>query len=79
MQRAAAVRTYAAVFQVQLYDGPRAAAAQTIRGWARMTPAAAGAYEALVDQDASMEDMLEVAEVFGFRTWLEHYLSAGGL
>ena len=78
MQRAAAVHTYAAVFQVQLYDGIRAAAAQTIRGWARMTPAAAGAYAALVDQDASMEDMLEVAEVFGFRPWLENYLSAGG-
>ncbi len=69
--------TYAAVFQAQLYDGQRRAEIITIRAWAQLTGAAAARWEALVDQEASMEDQLTMARIFGFQTWLEHLLSAG--
>ena len=79
MQRLAqAQRTYAAVFQVQLLDGQRAAGVETVRGWARMTLAAAWHIRQLLDRAVNIEDALEVAETFGFREWLENRLSAGG-
>jgi len=75
---AEAQRTYAAVFRVQLLDGQRAAGVETIRGWARMTLAAAWHVRQLLDRPVDIEGMLEVAEQFGFRTWLEYLLSTGG-
>jgi len=75
---AQAQRTYAAVFQVQLLDGQRAAGVETVRGWARMTLAAAWHIRQLLDRAVNIEGALEVAETFGFRTWLEYLLSTGG-